>query len=364
MKPPESPKRMRTWRDIPQNVTPRAMSRAGRRRQWMRRLRWAGFGVGLIALCGGVLFVARLMAEGDLQLARASNAEPVREVVLRTDGVLDQAWIMRRLALAADATLIDLDLAMLRERLLADRQVITATLTRKFPATLEVSLSERSPVARINVRSGGAGSAPRPQLVARDGVVYPGNGYDAHFLAELPWLGGVKLRRVTEVASFAAADFAPIFGMPLVAELLATARNEAPALYKTWRVVSLARLESDAEIEVKTDTIDRIIFNARESAGFLRQVAQLDLLLDSVQPNAGAISEINLAIGRMVDGRIQVPVTFKDDGTGGGAGRHRNAELIAPVPPRRQINPNGRAGSDRAPSPAFFHPTRPSAREF
>jgi len=355
---------MRTWRDIPQNVTPRAMSRAGRRRQWMRRLRWVGFGAGLLALCAGVLFVARMMAEGDLQLARASNAEPVREVVLRTDGVLNQAWIIRRLALPPDATLIDLDLSSLRERLLADRQVITATLTRKFPATLEVSLSERSPVARINVRSGGTDAVPRPQLVARDGVVYPGNGYDARLLAELPWLGGVRLRRLVP-GTGGAAQFAPIFGMPLVAELLATARNEAPALYKTWRVVSLARLESDAEIEVKTDTIDRIIFNARESAGFLRQVAQLDLLLDSVQPGAGAISEINLAIGRMIDGRIQVPVTFKDDGSGAGASR-RNAELVAPVSPSRQINsPTGRAGTDRPRNDSlFFHPTRPSAREF
>jgi len=363
MKSPESPKRMRTWRDIPQNVTPRAMSRVARRRQWLRRLRWVGFGCGLVALCVGVLFVAHRLAEGDLQLARASNAEPIREVVLRTDGVLDQAWIMRRLGLPPETTLIDLDLAALRERLLADRQVITATLTRKFPATLEVSLSERSPVARINVRSGGPETAPRPQLVARDGVVYPGNGYDARLLSELPWIGGVRLRRLTS-GTGGDPQFAPIFGMPLVAELLATARNEAPALYRTWRVVSLARLEGDAEIEVKTDTIERIIFNARESAGFLRQVAQLDLLLDSVQPSAvGAISEINLAIGRMVDGRIQVPVTFKE-GVGGSSGR-RNTELIAPVPsPRHQLE-GSRSGSGRAPNNSlFFHPTRPSAREF
>jgi len=354
---------MRTWRDIPQNVTPRAMSRVARRRQWVRRLRWVGFGAGVVALCVGVLAVARMLAEGDFQLARASNAEPLREVVLRTDGVLDQAWIMRRLGLAPEATLIDLDLAALRERLLADRQVITATLTRKFPATLEVSLSERAPVARINVRSGGPEAAARPQLVARDGVVYPGSGYDARLLAELPWLGGVKLRRLAS-GTGGAAEFAPIFGMPLVAELLATARNEAPALYKTWRVVSLARLESDAEIEVKTDTIDRIIFNARESAGFLRQVAQLDLLLDSVQPGAGAISEINLAIGRMVDGRIQVPVTFKDEAGGAGSSGLRNAELIAPPPSARRQIENGRTNAERSPSsPAFFHPTRPSARE-
>jgi len=306
--------------------------------------------VGLLALCVGVLFAAHKLAEGDLQLARASNAEPIREVVLRTDGVLDQAWIMRRLALLPEATLVDVDLALLRERLLADRQVVTASLTRKFPATLEVTLSERSPVARLNVRTGGAGTAPRPHLVARDGVVYSGHGYAPELLGELPWLGGVRLRRTSPEASLLNADFAPIFGMPLVAELLATARNEAPALYKTWRVVSLARLESDAEIEVKTAAIDRIIFNARESAGFLRQVAQLDLLLDSVQPGAGAISEINLAIGRMVDGRIQVPVTFRDEppGSSGGArSGSRNAELIAPA------------------SPFPIHPpSRPSAREF
>jgi len=354
---------MRTWRDIPQNVKPRAMPRAVRRRLWLRRLGWVGLACGLAALFVGAYAVARMMAEGELQFSRASNAEPISEVVLRTNGVLDQAWIVRRLALPPEATLLDLDLAALRERLLADRQVITASLTRKFPTTLEVSLSERAPVARINVRAS-AGGPPRAQLVARDGVVYAGSGYDARLLGELPWLGGVKLRRRAAVGETregreGGAGFEPIFGMALVAELLATARNEAPALYKTWRVVSLARLESDAEIEVKTDSIDRIIFNARESAGFLRQIAQLDLLLDSVQASPGAISEINLAIGRMVDGRIQVPVTFREGADSHGAriegpGRSGTSSIAVPAyPPVRS-----------SPTPNFFHPTRPAAREF
>ena len=41
-----------------------------------------------------------------------------------------------------------------------------ATLTRQFPATLEVSITERSPVALVNAQIGN--QPPKALLVARD----------------------------------------------------------------------------------------------------------------------------------------------------------------------------------------------------
>ena len=88
----------------------------------------------------------------------------------------------------------------------------------------------------------------------------------------LPWLDGVKLSRQGE-------GFAPIDGMATVSDLLATATLEAEPLYRTWRVVSLARLGSDDEIEVRTRGGLRVIFGTGED--FLRQLARLDIVLDT-----------------------------------------------------------------------------------
>ena len=295
----------RSWRDITQEVKPRAMSRGGRWRKFTTLCRIAGVVLTVCLLLGGVFIFTELFRDNPANISSVVNAEPVQEITLRTDGVLTQAWMARTLALPAKATLMELDLTLLRDRLLVENQVMSAVLTRKFPATLEVSLSERSPVARINARMGSA--APRPLQVARDGVVYEGLGYDRNLLATLPYLNGVKLVK-------SGSGLKPISGMEIVANLLATARNEAPHLYQTWKVVSMSRLESDGELEVRASNIDRIIFMAQTSTDFLRQVAQLDALIDTVQAEADQpVNEINLAVGRMTDGRIQVPVSFRDN---------------------------------------------------
>jgi len=294
----------RTWRDITQQVKPRAMSRSGRRRMTMTfcRITAAVLVIGL--LLGSVVVFTELFQDHPRKIASAVNAVPVKDIAMRTDGVLDQAWLTQTLALSPRATLMELDLEQLRDRLLADDQVLSATVARKFPATLEVSLSERSPVALVNAQLGNA--APRPLQVARDGVVYAGRGYHRDLLESLPFLDGVKLVKQ-------GGRLQPISGMDVVARLLATARNEAPHLYKSWRVISLARLESDAELEVRAANIERIIFQAQSATDFLRQIAQLDVLIDSIRAQADQpVGEINLALGRMTDGRIQVPVSFKD----------------------------------------------------
>lgn len=307
------------------------MSRGGRRRLLMGFFRGTLVLIAVAVLLGGVYFFTEMMQGDARPLARAVNAVPIKEIALRTDGVLDQAWIVRTLALPPKATLMDLNIDQLRDRLLADPQVKSATVSRKFPATLEVSLAERSPVALVNARIGN--EAPRPYLVARDGTVYRGSGYDQTTLAALPWLDGVKLRLDGD-------HFEPIRGMEAVADLLATARNEAPHLYHTWKVVSLARLETDAEIHVRATNIEKVIFSARSAGDFLRQVAQLDALLDSVHAAEDQpVNEINLAVGRMIDGRIQVPVTFKDP---------LNVPARAPA---------------TAPSNSFLKTNRPASRE-
>ncbi len=294
----ESPPNTRSWRDIPQQLKPRAMSAGGRRRVWRRSLR-SVMAILAIVFIGVVAWGVSeaLQDQGPGSAARAADATPVKEIALATDGVLDRAWITRTLALPKAATLMELDLDQLHDRLLAGGQVRSATVARKFPATLAVTLAERMPVARIMAQL--ADGATRELLVARDGVVYEGAGYDPAIVNSLVWLDGVKLVRTRD-------RFQPITGMEPVADLLAKARNEAPHLYATWKVISLARLESDNELVVSSTVVEKVTFSV--AVDFFRQLALLDVLVDTGQP----LKDVDLAIGRTsdADGSYQVPVTL------------------------------------------------------
>ena len=152
------------------------MSQGGRKRMFMTVFRVTAAVVAMAVIVGGILVFTEFFNEDPRNISAVVDTVPIKEIMLRTDGVLDQAWITRTLALPAKATLMELDIDALRTKLLADDQVLSATVARKFPSTLEITLAERSPVALVNAQLGGG--APRPLLVARDGVVYDGRGYD------------------------------------------------------------------------------------------------------------------------------------------------------------------------------------------
>ncbi|MEO6995617.1 MAG: FtsQ-type POTRA domain-containing protein, partial [Lacunisphaera sp.] len=201
------------------------------------------------------------------------------------------------LTLPKTASLMSLDLEALRAKLLADGQVRVAVLTRHFPDTLVLSLQERTPVVRLQVSEG---NGPARQLfVSRDGVVYDGVNYDKPLVASLPWLAGIRLVKA------AGRGFEPIAGMADVSALLSMAQLEAPQLYKTWQIVSLARLEARDEILVKARDVSEIVFTRKRD--FRKQLAELDYVVDRVRvlPDPNVLS-VNLAI----DG--QVPVRMRN----------------------------------------------------
>jgi cell division protein FtsQ len=295
------------------------MSHGGRRRLLFSALKTAGAIALLAALGWGAVSVALVVQEGPKKVPGQAEAAPIREVVLVTDGTLDRDWIVRTLALPKNATLMGLDLYQLQARVLSTGQVQSASLTRNFPATLTVKIGERTPVARLMAQMGG--DVPRQLLVARDGVVFDGVGYDSAMTGALPWLDGVKLARQGDA-------ILPVAGMETVSDLLVKARLEAEHLYRTWQVVSLARLQSDGEIEVRTRDGPRIVFGTTEN--FFPQLARLDLLLDTARAQSSApIREVNLAIG------AHVPVAF-DGLTAPGPAPARPGRTAVPAksPPR------------------------------
>jgi hypothetical protein len=262
------PPSARSWRDIPQPLKPRAMSREGRKRLIFSIGNSVGLVLGLGVVAWGAIEVIALNEKNPAQLLAPSHSTPVRGLTFRTDGVLDETWVTATLALPPKAALMALDLAALQSRLVASGQVQGAELTRQLPDRLIVTLRERVPVARVMAQMGD--DAPQMLLVAGDGVVFPGTGFTATTVESLPFLDGVRLVR-------AGTGFAPIAGMDRVAELLAAARGSTPELRQGFRVVSLARLERDGVILVKSAEVREITFDARED--FFPQLALLDSAL-------------------------------------------------------------------------------------
>lgn len=293
----------RSWRDIPQPVKARAMTPVGRWRLTMSTARTVAAATIVCVLGWGAWVMSAGLRENSRAMPIAAKAVPVRAVELVTSkgGVLDSVWLARMLALPKNISLMELDLELLRARVLSDGQVMTATLSRDFPDKLIAKVTERTPVARLRVDFGGG---ERELLVAHDGVVFAGAGFERALLDSLPWLGGVALAREE------GAWFRPIAEMDVVSKLIAEVRERAPHLYPTWHIISVQRLASDQELEVVTKRGATIVFNAR--AGYLMQLARLDAILERLANTPPARVRIDLSFGREVPVRIE-PITQADE---------------------------------------------------
>jgi cell division protein FtsQ len=86
--------------------------------------------------------------------------------------------------------------------------------------------------------------------------------------------------------------------MNVVSQLLSDAQLAAEHLYHSWQIVSLARLESDDEIEITTKDNTTIIFSAKR--GFFVQLANLDVLIEKISGLPPARVRIDLSLGREV----------------------------------------------------------------
>lgn len=294
----------RNWRDIPQPVKPRAMSRGGRWRLTLAIARGAGAAVVVACVAWGGWKVLGVLQEDSHAMSAAAKALPVQppELVTTSGGVLHSAWLARTLALPRGVSLMELDIEKLRDRVLAERQVLTAKVTRKFPDRLVVEITERMPVAQVMAVWGGR---QQPLLVARDGVVFAGEGHDPAMVASLPWLDGINLVRRKDV-------FQPVAGMEVVDELLVKAQTEAAHLYRSWRVVSLARLVTDREIEITTTEGFKIVFGVTEPRAsdlarrkhFIDQLSRLDPIWEKVAHLPIAEGSIDLSLGSEVPVRL------------------------------------------------------------
>lgn len=306
--------RERSWRGIRQAVNPRTMTPQGR-----RRLGWSTLRMGFAMLTGGALIAGGIYLwlgyerPADTLAPVVGDAEPLREIVVLTDGVLSKSWVLQQLALPENIALMAVDLAAAKTALEAHGQVRTAVIARDFPGTLVVTLEERVPVARL-VAARATGER-ETFFVARDGTVFRGENFDPAMVQRLPYLDGVRLTR-------RGGEFASLAGMDRVSELLLAAQHEAPHLAEQWRVISLAE---QPRIVVRAVDVREIVF---EPSQYRRQLAWLDHILGHYRENPPpppGIRRIDLSIAaNAAPGTVpQVAVQFA------GSGRRRNVAVNA-----------------------------------
>ena len=127
----------RTWRDIQQSIAPKAMSSEGRKRLLIGTVKSVAALLALGLGGWGAYELFNIWERNPMAIKSPVKSEPVKTVEMRSDGVLDKAWVTRVLALPKNAGLMELDLHALQMRLMETGQVRNAVLTRKFPATTE-----------------------------------------------------------------------------------------------------------------------------------------------------------------------------------------------------------------------------------
>jgi len=298
------------------------MGREGKKRVAMA----IGNIVGLVLVLGagawGVFEIVKVWETNPTRITAPTKGVPIRDYALRTDGVLDKDWVQRTLALSKTASLMEIDLVDLKHRLEESGQVSKAVLERKFPDVLVITLQERTPVARIMALIGDA--APVSFMVARDGMVYSGFGYDVTMINALPFIDGVKLTRE-------GSGFVRLEGMESVADLLGTAQASVPSLYHSFKIVSLARFALDRTLLVKSAEVEVITFGSSQDS-FYRQLARLDYILGETRRQNAAgqqqqIKSVNLAVGDK-----QVPISFETAADTSTASRQSAASSPRPGP--------------------------------
>lgn len=298
-----------TWRSIQQSFTGRAVTPHARKRRWMINLK----------ILGGVLAFALLSAAGyagyqylqSESFARlmAGGSEPVRNVYLQTDGVLDEQWLNERVSLPKHIELMAVDIEAIQRDLVEDGQVRSVIVERVFPDALRIRVSERQPVLRMVLQD--ASGRKYLRLISREGEIYAGKRYPKDAIRSLPFVSGVTLQRKAD------AEYEPLEGVEPVANFLHRARALMPERYQNWNSISLEHYDPEGEshtsrLIVSTDKDYDIVFAPNETD---EQLARLEDILSQLESQRQRIDHIDLTLQdpvvKLAGSTTRGPVRFR-----------------------------------------------------
>jgi len=245
---------VRSWKSIQQNVPRSAGTRS--RSKGKDLLVW----MGAVLFSVGLIFVSYLLLFEPESLFEAGGDAPIEEISFDTNGTLEKTWILEKIGLPPEATLLKTDIFSVRETIASHPQVEKCIVQRKFPSTLMIKIVERSPVLRLRMRDGSGQADTR--FVAHDGTVFPGLGRPASETRRMPFLTGVDLVERPD-------GYSPIPGFRSVSDLVDTAKSGYPSLFKDWRIVDLSLYDPDplaafSAIRIRSTRVKEILFGTED----------------------------------------------------------------------------------------------------
>jgi len=298
-----------TWRSIQQSFTGRAVTPHARKRRWMLHLKLLG-GITAFALVGVASYAGYqyLQSESFARLM-AGGSEPVRQVYLQSDGVLDERWLNERIELPANIELMAVDIESIQRDLNDDGQVRSVLVERVFPDSLRIRVEERQPVLRMVLQD--ASGQKYLRLVSREGVIYAGKRYPADAIRGLPYVSGVALQRKVD------GEYYPLEGIEPVADFLQRARTLMPERTQDWKSLSLEHYDPAGASHVSHLVVDtrggyEIAFSLDDVDD---QLARLEAILAEMESRRQRIDRIDLTLSdpvvKLAQAGTRGPVRFR-----------------------------------------------------
>lgn len=299
-----SAKGIQSWRELAGPRRSRVNSSVARKRRWLPFFKLLGVLLLLLLVSGGLYEAVKLLNRDTREAVVAVTNRPIEGVLFYTDGVLTEDWLNNIVSSQVGTPIMEVDIFSLKEKLENNPQVKVAAVERVFPGDLRIEITEREPVMRLLTL--GSDGKRRLRLVARDGVVYRGEGYSKSVLKSLPYLQPYQDRD---------KSYLPLRGMDRAVELLDLVHNTQPKFFDTWQVVSLQNFNGRTNlpgqvIEVRSSIVPEIIFGA--SKDFALQMDRLVYILNYFEEQGDpSLKKIDLSLRgaaavQLSSGRAQV----------------------------------------------------------
>lgn len=285
------------------------MTAHARKRRWMINLKVLGGMLAFAALGAAGYAGYQYLQSESFERLMAGGSEPVRNVYLQTDGVLDESWLNARVNLPKNIELMAVDIESIQRDLAEDGQVRAVMVERVFPDSLRIRVSERQPVLRMVLEDVSGRKTLR--LISREGYIYSGKGYPRDAIRGLPYVSGVTLHRKAD------ASYQPLDGIGDVAAFLERSRILMPERYQHWQSIDLAAFDPAAQSHtshwvVTTEQDYDIIFATQEID---EQLARLEAILTQLESQQKRIDHIDLTLEdpvvRLADNQTRGPVRFR-----------------------------------------------------
>lgn len=240
----------------------------------MRRLGKGLVGLSLALILGGGIFAVLYFLKEEQGADRVRDGlpeRPIQRVILNTDGVLNGNWLHENLEIRRNVDLGEVDIREMRDQLMKHGQIRSVRVRREYPDQLMFDIIEYRPFAKVvAVDSTGKRFL---LMVSPEGNVYHGTNYPLRVWDELPYLGGVGLRRTEN-------GFQPLAGMERVYQLWESARKYYPHFLGEWIELNISEYFPERDpypgvIKVRSRKIPQIVFRPRD---YWQQLGQLDTI--------------------------------------------------------------------------------------